>query len=160
MILDGVLEKYKVLLIVDSIIIPEDTLNKITTWCKEKGGVFITNNKPKINKNLLDKTRIEQGKTILEKIGTGLLVTYRTTDLEDYYKTVYKILVGKDEIVKLDPVIDDVDGEFDKVYATVTAEKELLLLNDSNKEIQKKCIINGKQETVELEQYSIKGIEK
>jgi hypothetical protein len=163
MIIDNVLEKYKVLMIIDSELISRNTLDKIAGWCKEKNGVVITNKKLKFDKNLIDKNKVKKGKTTVEKIadnvGTGTIVTYKTSDLRAYYKIVYRILNLTDDVVKLaSPVIDDLDGEPDKVYAAVTTDNEILFYNDNETEKQKKYVFNGKQETVKLDPYSIKLI--
>jgi hypothetical protein len=159
MVADGILDKYKSLVIVDDDELPKETIDIITAWCKEKNGLVISNLKLKLDKAFVDKNKIKKGKTTIEKIGSGMVVTYKTANLADYYKIVYKILSGNDDVVKLTaPVIDDIDGEPDKIYAAITANNEILYFNDNNTEAQKKYMLNGKQETVPLAGYSIKSI--
>jgi hypothetical protein len=159
MITDNALEKYKVLVMFNNEMIPDETVSKICSWVTDKNGVVITNNN-KIVKLIETATASVQQKTQIKgkvsgwKINTGLVLLFKTSNMEKYYKQAYDIMCGKYAVDGFTPVFSDIDGMQDKVYVGVT-DTDTIYLNDTNEEVKKSVVINGQSQTLTLPLFSV-----
>jgi hypothetical protein len=161
MVLDNVLEKYKVLVMVNTQVVPEPILSKIKDWCNEKGGLIIMNTnmiKEKELKKYPGFTKEKKDGNNIFKLNNGLIINTKISDVPAYYKFIYDIVIGKYVITGLVPVMNDIDGQPDKVFTAEMTDGEILFYNDNPGEITKNVVLNNKQEQIILAPYSIRSL--
>jgi hypothetical protein len=149
LITDGVLTKYKILVVFDNERLSPETQDKIVDWCSTKNGIVIT------NKNLLKYPAFSQkfsnqkkvGKATVYTFGPSQLMIYKTSNITTFFRFV--------DTLTSTPGLD---AEQDNVYATVMQDGDILYLNDNPDTVNKTVTINGNKQTVTLDPYSIKTV--